>query len=93
MRNVIDGAWNQGANFTERWWKLTIEQRIKKYFEDHHMFQSAYADKSNISQSRFYRILNGKTKMTADEFDRLSKALGVTMDEMSRYGDKEAESV
>lgn len=72
---------------------MTIEKKIKKYFDDHYMFKSPYAEKAGITSSRFSRILNGKAKISAEEFYKLSRALGITMDDLWCYGDEDTKEV
>lgn len=67
---------------------MTVEEKIRNYFDDHHIFKSPYAEKAGISRGRFSRIMNGKTKITADEFVDLSKALEVPIEELLTYGEE-----
>ena len=64
---------------------MTAEERIRNYFDDHFLYQKPYAKKAGIENARFNRILNGKTKITADELNDLSEALGISADTLLHY--------
>ena len=70
---------------------MTAEERIKNYFDDHFLYQRPYAEKANIKLNRFNRILNGHTKITAEEAKRLAESLNMTIDDLLSYGDDESE--
>lgn len=67
---------------------MTAEEKVRKYFDDNFLYQKPYAEKAGIAISRFNRILNGKTKMTADELGDLSEALGISAGELLHYGEQ-----
>lgn len=68
---------------------MTAEEKIRHYFDDHFLYQKPYAEKAGIETARFNRILNGRTKMTADELGDLSQALGISADYLLHYGESE----
>lgn len=58
---------------------MNIQERVREYIETNGLKFIFVAEKSGISEKRFYRLINGESKMTADEFEQICKK-GLTMD-------------
>lgn len=56
---------------------MTPNDRIRQYLEDHGIKQSFLADKCGWTRQRACKIINGKQKMTVDDFDAVCDALNV----------------
>lgn len=57
--------------------KMFIHERIRQYIKDNGMLLNFVADKSGIDKKKFYRLVNGKTEMNLDEYERICSGLGV----------------
>lgn len=56
---------------------MTINEKIKKYLEEHGIKQSFLVEKTGMSNWTISNILNEKRKLTAPELREISKALNV----------------
>ncbi|WCK53880.1 helix-turn-helix transcriptional regulator [Aneurinibacillus sp. Ricciae_BoGa-3] len=50
---------------------MKMYERIRNYAEENGLRFNHLADKANIERKRFYRIINGQTAMTAEEFEKI----------------------
>lgn len=51
--------------------KMKMYERIRNYAHTNGIKFNHIADKSGIERKRFYRMINGETTMSADEFERI----------------------
>lgn len=58
---------------------MTLQERIRKYIEENGIMFKHVAEKSGIPQKKFYRLMNGKTSMSVDEYELICKE-GLTVD-------------
>ena len=57
---------------------MKMYKRIRQYIVSNGIMLKHVAEKSEIPQKRFYRLMNGKSEMTADEYESIcKKGLGV----------------
>jgi transcriptional regulator with XRE-family HTH domain len=56
---------------------MNVNQRIKKYLEEHGITQVFLEKKTGISHDKLSRLLNCKRKVTAEELSKISQALNV----------------
>lgn len=56
---------------------MKVNERMRKYIASNGISMKHVADKSDIPQKKFYRIINGKTKMSVDEYESICKGLNV----------------
>lgn len=52
---------------------MSIHERLKSYIDANGLKLNFVAAKADIPEKKFYRLLNGETKITADEFERICK--------------------
>jgi transcriptional regulator with XRE-family HTH domain len=52
---------------------LSVSERIRKYIDSNGIRMNFVADKAGINQKRFYRILNGESSLTVDEYETICK--------------------
>ena len=66
----------------EVWEEMTklIGLKIKKYLDDNGIKYSFVADKINMPMNVFSYLINGKRKMTAEEYFSICKVLDVDAD-------------
>lgn len=57
---------------------MTIQSRIAAYLSANGITQAFVANKTGISKKRMSDILTLKSKMKADEYEQICKALGKT---------------
>lgn len=50
---------------------MKMYERIRSYANENGIKFSHIADKSGIERKRFYRMINGETSMSADEFEKI----------------------
>lgn len=56
---------------------MKLHERVRRYINDNNLTIKEVGEQTNIEMKRFYRILAGDSKMTADEFGDICKVLGV----------------
>lgn len=61
---------------------MTPNDLIRQYLKDHGIKQSFLADKCGWTRQRACKIINGKQKMTVDDFDAVCDALNVDETEL-----------
>ena len=66
---------------------MRIEEMIQKTIKEKGVKQNYIAEKIGVSNAALSALLNGKRKITAQEFYNISCVLGVTPNEL--YGIKE----
>ncbi len=59
---------------------MTINEKIKKYLEDHGIKQSFISKKTEIPTDVLSKIVVGQRNITAEELGKISKALNVSAD-------------
>ncbi|NRQ56082.1 helix-turn-helix transcriptional regulator [Brevibacillus sp. HD1.4A] len=52
---------------------MRIHERVRGYIYDNGMKLNFVAEKAGIKQKRFYRIINGDTPMTAEEYESICR--------------------
>lgn len=57
-----------------------VYQNIKRYLEDNKINQTAIGQKIGLSKQIMSNAMNGKRKLSADEYLNLCKVLGVPAD-------------
>lgn len=58
---------------------MQYNHRIRQYIKENGLIFRHVAEKSSINYKRFSRIMNGKTEMSVDEYERICSALGVSL--------------
>lgn len=58
-------------------------ERIKKYIEESGFKLTAIAEKVNIPMNTFSAMMNGKRKITAEEYFAICRALNVPLDQFA----------
>lgn len=56
---------------------MRIAEKIRTYIESNGMVLKFVAEKSGIPQQKFYRLINGKTEMTLEQYEMICKGLSV----------------
>ncbi|MGE7114729.1 helix-turn-helix domain-containing protein [Lysinibacillus sp. NPDC047702] len=56
---------------------MKMHERIRQYILNNGLKINYVAEKSNIELKRFYRVINGETKLLADDFELICEGLGV----------------
>lgn len=56
---------------------MKMHERIRDYIDKNGLKMNHVAEKSNIELKRFYRIINGDSIMSADEFEMICVTLNV----------------
>jgi len=56
---------------------MKLHEKIRNYINEKNMTIKEVGEKTSIEIKRFYRILAGDSKMTADEFEEICKVLNV----------------
>lgn len=59
---------------------MRLHEKIRNYINENNMTIKEVGEKTSIEIKRFYRILAGDSKMTADEFEEICKVLDVKPD-------------
>jgi transcriptional regulator with XRE-family HTH domain len=59
---------------------MNTEAVIKKYLDDNEITQASVSRKINISKPKLSMALNGKRRMTLEEYAAICGALGVNTD-------------
>ena len=57
--------------------KMTVNEKIKKYLEEHGITQTFIEKKTGLSQDKVSKLLNGKRKVSAEELGLIASALNV----------------
>lgn len=52
---------------------MSINYRLRTYIKAKGLLINHVADKSNIPRKKMYRMLNGTTKITVDEYEMICK--------------------
>ena len=56
---------------------MKMYQRIRHYIDSNGLKINRVAENADIKPKRFYRLVNGESKLEVDEYERICKALGV----------------
>lgn len=56
---------------------MEMHKRIKCYIETNGLKFNFVAEKSGIDVQRFYRLINGNSPLTVDEYETMCKGLSV----------------
>lgn len=56
---------------------MKVHERIRRYIESNGLKMNYVAHKSSIELKRFYRIINGDSILSADEFEQICYGLSV----------------
>lgn len=56
---------------------MKLHERIRRYIEGNKLTIKDVGEQTNIELKRFYRIIAGDSKMTADEFEEICGVLKV----------------
>lgn len=59
---------------------MKLHEKIRQYINENKLTIKEVGEQTNIEIKRFYRIIAGDSKMTADEFEEVCKALKVNPD-------------
>ena len=59
---------------------MTVAEKIKLYLVEHKIKQSVVSDETGINKDKLCLSLNGKRKLSSDEFSRIVSFLGVSAD-------------
>ena len=59
---------------------MTVNQKIKKYLEEHGITQMWLSQNTGIAQEKTSNIVNGKRRVTADELLSICSALNISAD-------------
>ncbi len=65
---------------------MVVQSKIAQYLEEQGIKQSWLAQKTGLTDNMISGILNGKRKMTADEFVRICKAIGKNPNDFMEVG-------
>lgn len=65
---------------------MVVQSKVAQYLEEHGIKQSWLAQKTGLTDNMISGILNGKRKMTADEFVRICKAIGKNPNDFMEAG-------
>ena len=66
------------TNIKEGGQRMTVQKRVATYLLDNGITQAFVAEKTGIKRKRMSDILTLKSKMKADEYEKICKALGKT---------------
>ena len=58
---------------------MTYAEIIRKYIDANGISQAHICRKAGISKVKFNLVLNGKRKLTVEEYELICRALGVNM--------------
>ncbi|MBU5250550.1 helix-turn-helix domain-containing protein [Lysinibacillus capsici] len=56
---------------------MKVHERIRHYIDDNGLKMKYVAERSSIELKRFYRIINGDSTLSADEYEMICKGLNV----------------
>ena len=65
---------------------MVVQSKVAQYLEERGIKQSWLAQKTGLTDNMISGILNGKRKMTADEFVRICKAIGKNPNDFMEAG-------
>ena len=65
---------------------MVVQSKVAQYLEGQGIKQSWLAQKTGLTDNMISGILNGKRKMTADEFVRICKAIGKNPNDFMEAG-------
>ena len=65
---------------------MVVQSKVAQYIEEQGIKQSWLAQKTGLTDNMISGILNGKRKMTADEFVRICKAIGKNPNDFMEAG-------
>lgn len=57
-----------------------LAENIRRYIEDNNMNQTAIGRKAGLTKQAMSSAMNGKRKLSADEYLNICKVLGVSAD-------------
>lgn len=72
---------------------MEIREALKIYLAQKGIKQSFISERTGIPESAISRMLNGNIRLTADAFAKICIAVEITMDEVVRFRDAEAEFI
>jgi len=64
---------------------MKVHERIRRYIESNGLKMNYVADRSSIELKRFYRVINGDSILSADEYEKICIGLDV---ELNFFKDK-----
>lgn len=56
---------------------MSINEKLRNYIESNGLKFKFVADKAEISEGKFYRLVNSETKISAEDLGKICKGLGV----------------
>lgn len=56
---------------------MSVNEKIRKYIENNGLKFNFVAEKANISEKKFYRLINSENKISAEDFGKICKGLNV----------------
>ncbi|MGR6904997.1 helix-turn-helix domain-containing protein [Lysinibacillus sp. BSL11] len=59
---------------------MKVHERIRRYIETNGLKMNYVANKSSIELKRFYRIINGDSILSADEYEQICVGLNLETD-------------
>lgn len=59
---------------------MKLHEKIRRYINENNLTIKEVGEQTNIEIKRFYRIVAGDSKMTADEFEEICKVLNINPD-------------
>lgn len=59
---------------------MKVHERIRRYIESNGLKMNYVADRSSIELKRFYRVINGDSILSADEYEKICIGLNVGLD-------------
>ncbi|WP_312130852.1 helix-turn-helix domain-containing protein [Lysinibacillus capsici] len=59
---------------------MKVHERIRRYIETNGLKMNYVANKSSIELKRFYRIINGDSILSADEYEQICIGLNLETD-------------
>lgn len=62
---------------------MTLTEKVNQYVETHDTNREEIASQLGMNRQSLYNKLNGKTEFTMEEAYKLSRMLGITVDELA----------
>ncbi|MEA0563315.1 helix-turn-helix domain-containing protein [Lysinibacillus irui] len=59
---------------------MKVHERIRRYIETNGLKMNYVANKSSIELKRFYRVINGDSILSADEYEQICTGLNLETD-------------
>jgi transcriptional regulator with XRE-family HTH domain len=56
---------------------MSINEKLRDYIESNGLKFKFVADKADIPEGKFYRLINSETRITADDLGKICKGLEV----------------